>query len=565
MLRAANRVQITGVGERGGGMPVCFPRMTSPGSDHTPSSTSDQAVPTEGKVNVLLIGGGGREHALAVRLAASPRLGDLWTTHPENPGIASVAKPVPVPVSIREIYRLQQFIEKSNIGLVVIGPEDPLAEGYADKLRRPGTLVFGPTMEAARLEADKAFAKQLMRSASIPTAEAQVLTTAASARALLEARVRDESLLTQLLGKPRDFGSMEERRAYIIGRIGDGLARLTIAGRPEAAPGTRARAAISAVLAAAETFRDPADRARYIENLRCSDATIKKAYETELDGLPVIKATGLAKGKGVVVPRTLGEALDAVERIMVKREFGEAGARIIIEERLEGPEVSVLAIVDGTNILVLPPAQDHKRLGDKDTGPNTGGMGAFCPTATIDATLMQQIERDVLVPTVDALRRDGIAFTGVLYAGLMLTPAGPKVLEFNTRFGDPECQPLMARLKSDLLELLLAACEGRLDSVDVAWDDGAACCVVIAAAGYPDKPKTGAVIHGIEAADAMPGVQVYQSGTRRGPDGTIQVAGGRVLGVTATGKDLVEARARAYAACAVISFTGMQMRTDIGA
>ncbi len=527
--------------------------MTLPPGEKTPP-----------KINVLLIGGGGREHALAVKIAASPLLGDLWTSHPENPGLASLAKPVPVPVSIREIYRLQQFIEKSKIGLIIIGPEDPLAEGYTDKLRRPGTLVFGPTADAARLEADKAFAKQLMRSASIPTAEAQVFTNAGHARALLEARVRDEALLTQLLGKPRDFGSMEDRRAYIIGRIADGLARLTVAGRQDVAPATRARGAISAVLAAAETFRDPADRDKYIDNLRTSDATISKAFDTEIEGLPVIKAAGLAKGKGVFVPRTLGEALDAVERIMVKREFGDAGAKIVIEERLEGPEVSVLAIVDGKNILVLPPCQDHKRLGNRDTGPNTGGMGAFCPTATIDAELMQQIERDVLVPVIDALRREGIEYTGVLYAGLMLTPGGPKVLEFNTRFGDPECQPLMTRLKSDLLELLIAACEGRLDECDVAWDEGAACCVVLAAQGYPDKPKLGAVIHGIEAADAMPGVQVYHSGTRRGPDGNVVTAGGRVLGVTASGKDLAEARTRAYAACELISFTGMQMRTDIG-
>ncbi len=521
------------------------------------------------KVNVLLIGGGGREHAIAVKLAGSARLGDLWTTHPENPGLASLAKPVDVPVNIREIYRLQQFIEKKAIGLVVIGPEDPLSEGFADKLRAPGVLVFGPVKEAARLEADKAWAKQIMRSASIPTAESQTFTHPAHARALLEARVRDEHLLGQLLGQPKDFGNADEKRAYIVKRISEVTTRVTGVGGAkgvgEGLEAARARAVISAALSAAEGFRDPSDRIRYIEQLRSTDPLVKRAYETELDGLPVIKAAGLAKGKGVVLPRTLGEALDAIDRMMVKREFGDAGLKVVIEERMEGREVSVLAIVDGKSILVLPACQDHKRLGDHDTGPNTGGMGAYCPTDSLDEELMAKIEREVLVPAVDALRREGIEYTGVLYAGLMLTPAGPKVLEFNCRFGDPECQPLMTRLKSDLLELLIAACEGRLDSVDVEWDSGAACCVVLASAGYPDKPRVGLPIEGIEQADAMPGVYVYHAGTRRGPDGVVQTAGGRVLGVTGLGKNLAEARDRAYAGCAAIRFAGMQVRSDIGA
>ncbi|HYE62090.1 MAG TPA: phosphoribosylamine--glycine ligase [Phycisphaerales bacterium] len=520
------------------------------------------------KINVLLIGGGGREHALAVKLAASPRLGDLWTTHPENPGLASLAKPVDVPVSIREIYRLQQFVAKHAIGLVVIGPEDPLAEGFADKLKAPGVHVFGPLKDAARLEWDKSWAKQIMRAASIPTAEAQTFTHAAHARAFLEARVRDEVLLNQLLGRPTDFGNQDEKRTYITKRISEVMTRITgigaTKGTGEGIAAIRARAVVSAALAAAETYRDPADRSKFIDNLRTSDPVVKVAYETELDGLPVIKAAGLAKGKGVILPKTLAEALETIDRIMVKREFGDAGQKVVIEERMEGREVSVLAIVDGKHILVLPPAQDHKRLADNDTGPNTGGMGAYSPTDSIDAPLMAKIEREVLVPTVDALRREGIEFTGVLYAGLMLTPAGPKVLEFNTRFGDPECQVLMSRLKSDLLELLLAACEQRLDTVDVEWDPGAACCVVIASGGYPEKPRTGIPITGIEAADAMPGVQVYHAGTRRGPDGVVQTAGGRVLGVTGVGKDLAEARDRAYAAVKVIHFAGMQVRSDIG-
>jgi phosphoribosylamine--glycine ligase len=426
---------------------------------------------TDSKVNVLLVGGGGREHAIAVKLAGSPRLGDLWTTNPENPGIAALAKPVDVPVHIREIYRLQQFIEKKNIGLVVIGPEEPLAQGYADKLRSPTTLVFGPIAEAAKLEADKSWSKQLMRAASIPTGEAR-------------------------------------------------------------------------------SFNDPEAAIAYVESR---------------EHPPVVKAAGLAKGKGVIVPSTVEEAKDAVKRIMVKREFGDAGARIVVEERLEGREVSVLAIVDGKSIMVMPACQDHKRLGDGDTGPNTGGMGAFCPSPLITPELMDTIEGEILVPTVDALRRDGIEYRGVLYAGIMLTHAGPKVLEFNVRFGDPECQPLMSRLKSDLLELFLATCEERLDSVDVEWEPGASCCVVLASEGYPEKPKTGAPIHGIGQAEAMPGVRVYHAGTRMGPDGAVLTAGGRVLSVTGIGANLAEARQRAYAGCEVISYQGKIFRKDIGA
>jgi phosphoribosylamine--glycine ligase len=425
---------------------------------------------SDAKVNVLLVGGGGREHAIAAKLAGSPRLGDLWTTHPQNPGIAALAKPVDVPVNIREIYRLEQFCEKKRIGLVIIGPEEPLAEGYADKLATKDTLVFGPSAEAARLESDKAFSKQLMRAASIPTAEA------------------------------RSFTDPEAAIAYV------------------------------------ETREHP----------------------------PVVKAVGLAKGKGVIVPGTVEEAIDAVKRMMNKREFGAAGTRIVVEERLEGREVSVLALVDGKSIMVLPACQDHKRLGDGDTGPNTGGMGAFCPSPLITPALMDTIESEILVPTVDALRREGIEYRGILYAGLMLTHAGPKVLEFNVRFGDPECQPLMSRLKSDALELFLAACEQRLDSVDVEWEPGASCCVVLASEGYPEKPKTGVPIQGLQQAETMQGVRIYQAGTRMGPDGNLLTAGGRVLGVTGIGANLAEARTRAYGACEVISFPGKTFRKDIG-
>jgi len=422
------------------------------------------------KINVLLVGGGAREHAIAAKIAASPRLGDLYTTHPENPGLAALASPVNVPVAIKEIYRLQQFIEKKSIGLIVIGPEEPLAEGFVDKLRSPTTMVFGPTAAGARLEADKGWAKQLMRSASIPTGEARV-------------------------------------------------------------------------------FSDPEAAA---------------AYVSSREQAPVIKACGLAKGKGVIVPETVAEALEAIQRIMVQREFGAAGAQVVIEERLSGPEVSVMAVVDGSNILLLPPAQDHKRLRDGDAGPNTGGMGAFCPSSLIDEPMMSLIEREVLVPTVDALRREGIDFRGVLYAGMMLTHSGPKVLEFNVRFGDPECQPILARLKSDLLELFIATCQGRLDTLHVEWDSALACCVVLASEGYPEKPRTGVAITGIEDAESMPGVQVHHAGTKRLPDGQVVTAGGRVLSVTGLGATLQEARERAYAACELISFQGKTLRHDIG-
>ncbi|MCL4220780.1 MAG: phosphoribosylamine--glycine ligase [Phycisphaerales bacterium] len=420
--------------------------------------------------NVLLIGGGGREHALASALKRSPRLQTLWISHPSNPGLAELGNAVDVPVDIREVYRLRQFCDHHGISLVVIGPEDPLAEGYVDALASESRLVFGPSKAGAMLEADKSWAKHLMRAASIPTADS------------------------------RAFDDPEAAEAYVQSR-------------PEA---------------------------------------------------PVVKASGLAKGKGVFVCRTKDEAVHAIDQIMRRRVFGDAGRRVIIEERLAGPEASLLALVDGSNILVLPPCQDHKRLRDDDQGPNTGGMGAFCPASTIDDAMMSRIEREIIVPTVDALRRAGIDYRGVLYSGLMLTPAGPKVLEFNVRFGDPECQPLMAKLDSDLIDLLEATATGTLDQIDVRWKPDAAVCVVLAADGYPEKPRAGHVIEGLDEAAAVPGVTIQHAGTRRDDQGRIVTAGGRVLNVTATGKDLEEARQRAYAAVSQIAFPGMQVRLDIG-
>lgn len=422
------------------------------------------------RINVLLMGGGGREHAIAAALKRSPRLGRLWLTDAKNPGLEALGTPVDVPVSIREAYRLVQFCDKNAVGLVVIGPEEPLAEGWADKLRSPARLVFGPGADGARLEADKAWAKQLMRAAAIPTADSRV-------------------------------------------------------------------------------FADPESAINYIKSR---------------PQMPVIKASGLAKGKGVFVPDTLAEAAAAIDQIMVKRAFGDAGREVLVEERLTGPEVSVLALVDGSSIYVLETAQDHKRLRDGDEGPNTGGMGAFSPSRLVDEATMETIEREVLVPALDALRREGIEYRGVLYAGLMLTHAGPKVLEFNVRFGDPECQAILARLESDLLDVLLATCRGGLGEIELRWRPGASCCVVIASGGYPEAPKVGVPISGLDEAARIEGVTVFHSGTARGATGEVVTAGGRVLGVTAVGDDLAQARVRAYEACAKINFSGMHYRRDIG-
>jgi phosphoribosylamine--glycine ligase len=504
------------------------------------------------KVNVLLIGGGGREHAIATKLRQSPRLGELWLTHPENPGLSRLGRGVDVPVHIREIYRLVQFCEKKSIGLVVIGPEEPLAEGYHDKLVAPDRLVFGPTQAGAQIEADKAWSKQLLRAASVPTADGRVFTDAEAARQFIESRVHDDEVIADLLSRAQLFRDPSRRRQAVDALIRVGIATLSKVGF-----------ATSDLTIIKDTglVKTAGDHAPIIADAQ----RVARAWTAPRPDLPVIKASGLAKGKGVFVPDSIAQAMDAIDAIMVKKTFGDAGRQVLIEERLEGPEVSVLAIVDGKNILVLPPCQDHKRLRDQDAGPNTGGMGAFCPTRSIDEKTMGIIESEILVPTLDALRREEIEYRGVLFAGIMLTPAGPKVLEFNCRFGDPECQTLLARLKSDLLELMLATCRGTLDEVDVQWDERASCCVVVAAEGYPEKPKTGVVIEGIDGAMHVPGVTVYHAGTKRDLDSQIVTAGGRVLGITGLGDGLRQARDRAYEGIAKIKFPGMQFRKDIGA
>jgi phosphoribosylamine--glycine ligase len=424
------------------------------------------------RCNVLLIGGGGREHALAWRLKQSERLGDLWLTDSTNAGLQPLGRLCPVRLDVRNPFQMRRWCEREGIDLIVVGPEAPLADGIVDALQTDRCLVFGPTRAGARIEADKAFAKQVMRQASIPTADGRVFSSAEAALQYLSAH--DEPC--------------------------------------------------------------------------------------------VVKATGLAAGKGVIVCETPAHALAAVDRMMVQRAFGEAGARIIIEEHLSGQEVSVLALVDGRDIWVLDPCQDHKQLLEGDTGPNTGGMGAYCPTPVVDSAELDIIERDIIVPVVDALRRDGVEYRGVLYAGLMLTPAGPKVLEFNCRFGDPECQALMMRLRGDVLELLWATAAGSLDQVDIEFDDRVSCCVVMCAAGYPEAPVKSTPIRGMEEAAAAGGddVMIFHSGTARGPSGELLTHGGRVLSVAALGATLPEARDRANAVCARIRFEGAHYRRDIG-
>jgi len=416
-------------------------------------------------MRIALIGNGGREHALAWKLASSARVSALYCL-PGNPGTQQVAENVDI--SPMEFAKIEHFAKQNRIDLVVIGPEDPLAGGLADILTKAGLKVFGCNKASAQLEADKWFAKEMMRQQAIPTAEARSFTDATAAETFV--KTRDEPC--------------------------------------------------------------------------------------------VIKATGLAKGKGVTICYRTEDALSTIDRIMRKKAFGEAGARIVIEEILHGPECSILAFVDRRSIYVMEPAQDHKPVDDGDTGPMTGGMGAYSPTPVVTESMMAQIERDILVPIADALVRDDIEFKGVLYAGLMMTDHGAKVLEFNCRFGDPETQPLMMRMQSDLVDIMLAVVDGKLDEAELKWDPRPAVCVVATSKGYPGKYTDGVPITGIENADALPDTKVFQAGTRA--DGkTILTHGGRVLSVSALGNTFADAQKRAYTAMEKIHFDGMHYRRDI--
>jgi phosphoribosylamine--glycine ligase len=421
-------------------------------------------------MRVLVIGKGGREHALVWKLSRSPRVERVYCA-PGNAGTARDGLNKPIEVS--SFDHLARFAKKEKIGLTVVGPEDPLAGGIVDYFQKEGLRIFGPTKAAAQLEASKVFAKGLMRHADVPTAEFRICDHPDSARQYIESR------------------------------------------------------------------NHPL----------------------------VVKADGLAAGKGVVVCSTKQEALAAIDRIMVQEEFGRAaGRQVVIEKRLDGEELSIQALVSGRTIIALQPTQDHKAVGDGDTGPNTGGMGAYCPAPLGTPELLEATDRDILVPTVHAMKRRRTPFRGVLYAGVMVTPQGPRVLEYNCRFGDPETQPLLMRLKTDLLDLLEAAVDERLDEFEgkVEWDPRPAVCVVMCSEGYPGSYERGFPISGLDAAGKLPDVKVFHAGTRLDGD-RVLTDGGRVLGVTALGDTLAEAQKRAYEAAALISFRGAFYRHDIAA
>ncbi|MCP4456014.1 MAG: phosphoribosylamine--glycine ligase, partial [Planctomycetes bacterium] len=414
----------------------------------------------------LLVGSGGREHAIAWKLKQSKKLKNLYIA-PGNAGTAECGKNVDI--SDTDITGLIAFAKEKNIGLVVVGPEDPLAMGLVDLLETEGIKAFGPSGGAAQLEADKAFSKQMMRSSSVSTAEGRV------------------------------FDRYSEAKAYIASR----------------------------------------------------------------DEPVVIKAAGLAKGKGVIVCDDPSDGIIAAEKIMVEKQFGDAGNQLVVEDKLLGEEASILAFVDhNKNIYVMESSQDHKPVGDGDTGPNTGGMGAYSPAPIVTDKLMSRINREVLVPIVDGMNRNETPYKGVLYAGLMMTSGGPRVLEFNVRFGDPETQPILMRLKSDLLEVFLAVCDGRLDKITLEWDPRPAVCVVMSSGGYPGDYAKGKLIQGIADADAMDDVKVFHAGTCFSGDQVI-TNGGRVLGVTAMGDTIAQAKQRAYEALDRIRFDGAYCRQDI--
>jgi phosphoribosylamine--glycine ligase len=418
-------------------------------------------------VKVLVVGGGGREHALAWKIGASPRVDRVFVA-PGNAGTATDGENVDI--ADTDVPKLVAFAKQNVIDLAVIGPESSLAAGIVDALSDAGIRAFGPGKRAAELEASKVFCKNLLRHADVPTAEFRAFRDASSAIAYLTAR----------------------------------------------------------------------------------------------DDIPVVvKADGLAAGKGVVVCDNREEALAAVERIVASGEFGAAGNQLVIEERLVGQEASVLAIVDGRNILLLPAAQDHKAAYDGDEGPNTGGMGAYCPAPLMTEDLLRSVEERVFVPTVHQMKRSRRPFRGILYAGLMITKQGVKVLEYNVRFGDPECQPILMRLQSDVVDLLEATVDGRLDEIaPPQWDPRPAVCVVMASEGYPGPYAKGRPVRGLDQAAEVPDVKVFHAGTAL-KDGQVVTNGGRVLGVTGMGASIAAAKLQAYTAVKCIRWDGAWCRKDI--
>jgi phosphoribosylamine--glycine ligase len=461
-------------------------------------------------MRVLVIGKGGREHALVWKLAQSPRVEQVFCA-PGNAGTA--ADGVNVPIDENDTDVLIRFAKNERIGLTVVGPEAPLANGIVDAFQKERLRIFGPTKGAAQVESSKVFAKKLMRDADVPTAEFHV------------------------------FDHPDNARRYLLSRE----YAITADGKQRYGP-----------FPPSQVVTEGGHRYLQIANLgRCRIGTAEPC---------VVKADGLAAGKGVFVCDTSEEALAAIERIMVREEFGRsAGRQIVIERRLEGAELSVMALVAGRAIVPLTTAQDHKRAFDGDTGPNTGGMGAYSPAQLATPAMLDQIDAQAFVPTIHALKRRRQPFRGVLYAGVMATNQGPRILEYNCRFGDPEIQPMLMRLKTDLCDLLEAVVDDRLGEFaadQLQWDARPAVCVVIASGGYPGNYVKGKVIRGLDDAAQVPDVKVFHAGTKF-DGGAVVTDGGRVLGVTALGDTFAAAKARAYEAVAKISFPGAFHRKDI--
>ncbi len=417
-------------------------------------------------MKVLVVGSGGREHALVWKIAQSPLVDKIYCA-PGNAGTAELAENVAIKAD--DLQALKEFALKNKIDLTVVGPEAPLVAGIVNLFEKEGLRVFGPRSEAARIEGSKVFCKQIMAKYDVPTAQSGIFTKAAEAI----------------------------------------------------------------------------------------------AYINEMGAPIVVKADGLAAGKGVIVAQTKDEAIEAVKLIMEKKEFGSAGEKVVIEECLVGEEASIIAFTDGKSIVPLASSQDHKRIFDNDQGPNTGGMGAYSPAPVVTDRLMEQIDVEILKPFVAGLRQEGIVYKGVLYAGVMVTKQGPKVLEFNARFGDPETQPILMRMKSDIVPIFEAIIDGKLDDREILWDERAAVCVVLAAGGYPGKYEKGKPISGLDKIDQLDDVMVFHAGTGYEGRGVV-TAGGRVLGVTALGDGIKFAVDKAYRAVKMIKFDGMQYRKDIG-
>ena len=417
-------------------------------------------------MKVLVVGGGGREHAIIWKLSQNPKISELFCA-PGNGGISKLASCVPIKAT--DIEGIVNFAGENKIDFVMVAPDDPLVAGMVDALEAAGIRAFGPVKAAAVIEGSKSFSKDLMKKYNIPTA------------------------------------------GYAV-------------------------------------FESSAGALKYLDTC-CAPV--------------VVKADGLALGKGVIIAQTIAEAKAAVNNIMDDRVFGEAGNKVVIEEFIEGPEVSILAFTDGKTVVPMVSSQDHKRVFDHDQGPNTGGMGTFSPSLIYDGKLAEQCMKEIFIPTIEAMNREGRKFKGILYFGLMITKDGPKVIEYNARFGDPETQVVLPRLKTDLLDIFNAIIDEKLAGIKIEWSDNAAVCVIAASGGYPGKYPAGLEISGLEAAEADENVTVFHAGTSC-KDGKLYTAGGRVLGVTAVEENMEKAISKAYAGIEKISFEGMHYRKDIG-